>query len=74
VVSALLECTHDDLPPGDDHLFKSLDTLRLQRKEASKPGGSMEERESVGFCISSNGEEAKKKDDLMDTVVGIKRR
>ncbi|BFU92183.1 MAG: hypothetical protein NTAFB01_33700 [Nitrospira sp.] len=50
IVSALLECTHDDLPPNDDHLFKSLDALRMQRKEASKPGESMDERESVGFC------------------------
>ncbi|MGC4096874.1 MAG: ATP-binding protein [Nitrospira sp.] len=51
VVSALLECTDDSLPPSDDHLFKSLDVLRIQRKEALKPGESMEERESVGFCV-----------------------
>ncbi len=56
VVSALLECTHDDQPPNDDHLLKSLDTLRMQRKESSKPGESMEEHESVGFCSSSNGD------------------
>jgi SpoVK/Ycf46/Vps4 family AAA+-type ATPase len=43
VVSALLECMHDDLPPNDDHLFKSLDALRAQRKEASKPGESMDQ-------------------------------
>jgi SpoVK/Ycf46/Vps4 family AAA+-type ATPase len=55
VVSALLECTHDDLPPSDDHLLKSLDTLRMQRKNASKPEESMEERENVGFCMSNNG-------------------
>jgi SpoVK/Ycf46/Vps4 family AAA+-type ATPase len=55
VVSALLECTHDDLPPNDDHLLKSLDALRIQRKESAKPGESMEERESVGFCTSDNG-------------------
>jgi hypothetical protein len=53
VVSALLGCAHDDLPPNDDHLLKSLDMLRVQRKEASKPGGSMEEREAVGFCHSN---------------------
>ncbi len=53
VVSALLECTHDDLPPNDDHLLKSVETLRMQRKEASKPGESMEEREAVGFCHSN---------------------
>ena len=57
VVSALLECTHDDLPPNDDHLFKSLDTLRKQRKEASKPGELMEDRESVGFCASDKDNE-----------------
>jgi SpoVK/Ycf46/Vps4 family AAA+-type ATPase len=55
VVSALLECAHNNQPPNDDHLFKSLDTLRLQRKEASKPGESMEDRESVGFGLSGNG-------------------
>jgi cell division protease FtsH len=55
VVSALLQCTHDDQPPNDDHLFKSLDTLRTQRKEASKPGESVNERESVGFYVSGNG-------------------
>jgi hypothetical protein len=54
VVSALLECAHDELAPGDDYLFKSLDTLRVQRKSASKPGESMDERESVGFCQSNN--------------------
>jgi len=56
VVSALLECTHDDQPPNDAHLFKSLATLRMQRKEASKPGESMKERETVGFCGSINGD------------------
>lgn len=55
VVSALLECAHDELAPGDDYLFKSLDTLRVQRKSASKPGESIDERESVGFCQLNNG-------------------
>lgn len=55
LVNALLECAHDDLLPNDSHLFKSLDTLRMQRKEASKPGESMDERESVGFCASDRG-------------------
>ena len=54
VVNALLECAHDDLPPNDDHLLKSLDTLKMQRKEAPKPGESMEERESVGFSVLEN--------------------
>ena len=55
VVSALLECAHDELIPGDDCLFKSLDTLRIQRKSASKPGEPIDGRESVGFCQSNNG-------------------
>lgn len=50
IVSALLECAHDDQLPNDDHLFKSLDTLRAQRKSASKQTEAMDERESVGFC------------------------
>lgn len=55
VVNALLECAHDEIEPHDDHLVKSLATLRMQRKEASKPGESMDERESVGFCASDRG-------------------
>ncbi len=55
VVSALLESTHDEIDPTDDHLLKSLDKLRVQRKEASKPGELMDERETVGFCSSNNG-------------------
>ena len=50
VVNALLECVHDEVDPKDDQLFNSLDMLRMQRKEAAKPGESMEGRESVGFC------------------------
>lgn len=53
IVSALLECTHDDQPPNDYHLIKSLDTLRMQRKEASKPGKAMNEGECVGFVHST---------------------
>ena len=48
-VNAMLECAHDEVGPTDDHLFRSLDTLRLQRKEASKPGESLEQPEGVGF-------------------------
>ncbi len=55
IVSALLECAHNELPPNDDRLIKSLHTLRMQRKEASKSGKSMEEREAVGFCALVNG-------------------
>ncbi len=55
VVNALLECAHDDQPPNNNHLLKSLETLHVQRKSASKPGESMNERERVGFCASDNG-------------------
>lgn len=55
VVNALLECAHDEVDPADDHILRSLDTLRMQRKEAAKPGGLMEVRETVGFC--GNGKE-----------------
>ncbi len=50
VVNVLLECAHDEVDPADDNLLRSLDSLRMQRKEASKPGESMAEREAVGFC------------------------
>lgn len=49
VVNALLECAHDEIDPTDDHLFKSLDALRMQRKSAAKPGESLEQPEGVGF-------------------------
>ncbi len=38
VVNALLECAHEEVDPADAHLVKSLDTVRLQQKSASKPG------------------------------------
>ena len=55
VVSALLECAHDEITPDDDCLFRSLDTLSVQRKSASKPGEPIDGRESVGFFQSNNG-------------------
>jgi SpoVK/Ycf46/Vps4 family AAA+-type ATPase len=61
VVNALLECAHDELVPGDDCLFKSLDRLRVQRKSASKPGESMDEKETVGFFQSNNGNRKQRK-------------
>ena len=42
VVNALLECVHDELRPCDDHLLKSLDTLRAATQrgvEAGRVGG-----------------------------------
>jgi hypothetical protein len=56
VVNALLSSAHNGDMPGDDAILKSVDTLRTQRKEASKPGEEMDEHESVGFCPSSNGD------------------
>ena len=55
IVSALLECAHDSCEPTDNSLLKSLEVLRLQRKEAAKPGESMDGREIAGFCASENG-------------------
>ena len=56
VVNALLSSAHNGDTPGDEALLKSVETLRAQRKAASKPGESMEEHESVGFYPPSNGE------------------
>jgi hypothetical protein len=55
VVNALLGCAHDETCPDDESLLRSLEALRKQRKSASMPGQSMDERESVGFCQSNNG-------------------
>ena len=55
VVNALLSSAHHGDTPGDDAILKSMETLRTQRKEASKPGEVMDERETVGFCQSNNG-------------------
>ncbi|MEK7763467.1 MAG: ATP-binding protein [Nitrospirota bacterium] len=56
VVSALLECAHDEIVPDDDCLLRSLDTLSVQRKSASKPGESIDGKETVGFFQSNNGD------------------
>ncbi len=53
IVSALLECTHDDLPPSDDHLLKSVDTLRSNAKKLRNRGNRWR-RETVGFCASDD--------------------
>lgn len=54
VVNTLLSSAHNGDTPEDEALLKSVETLRTQRKEASKPGESMDERETVGFCQSNN--------------------
>lgn len=53
VVNALLECAHKDKAPGDPDLLRSLNTIRAQRKDASKGVESLEEQDSVGFCVSN---------------------
>lgn len=50
VVNALLGCAHNDDSPEDDHLLRSVDTLRQQRKAASKDDDLLADREPVGFC------------------------
>jgi hypothetical protein len=54
VVNALLESVHNGTTPSDADLLRSLDTLRLQRKSASKHIESLEEQENVGFCVSNS--------------------
>ena len=55
VVNILLECAHDEVDLADDHLLRSLDALRVQRKQVSKLGESMEGPEAVGFCSNAKG-------------------
>ena len=63
VVNALLECAHNGTNPTDPDLLRSLDTIRLQRRCASKGVESLEEQGSVGFAlpnhvaVSSGGKE-----------------
>ena len=51
VVNALLECAHDGTSPTDPDLLRSLDTIRMQRRCASKGVESLEEQDNVGFCL-----------------------
>jgi hypothetical protein len=57
VINALLECAHAGNKPDDAHLRHSLETLKAQRKTASKEEESMADRESLGFCVSDRQEE-----------------
>ena len=50
VVNALLYSAHNGDGPEDGTLLRSLETLRLQRKAASKDDETVTDRESVGFC------------------------
>lgn len=56
VVNALLGCAHDEACPDDQALLNSVETLKKQRKSASRPGDQVVERESVGFCHPNNGD------------------
>jgi SpoVK/Ycf46/Vps4 family AAA+-type ATPase len=51
VVNALLESAHNGTNPSDPELLWSLDTIRLQRRCASKGVESLEEQDNVGFCL-----------------------
>lgn len=54
VVNALLESAHNGTSPNDPDLLRSLDTIRLQRKCASKGVESLEEQENVGFALPNH--------------------
>lgn len=54
VVNALLECAHDGKNPSDPDLHRSLDTIRLQRRCASKGVESLEEQGNVGFALPNH--------------------
>lgn len=51
IVNALLESAHNGTKPSDADLLRSLDAMRAQRKCVSKQTQSLEEQESVGFCV-----------------------
>lgn len=55
VVNALLESAHNGTMPSDSDLLRSLDTLRSQRKDASRKPDSLMETENVGFALPNGG-------------------
>jgi SpoVK/Ycf46/Vps4 family AAA+-type ATPase len=50
IVTALLECAHNGDSPKDDHLLKSLETLKEQRKSSSREQESLADRNDIGFA------------------------
>lgn len=50
IVTALLECAHNGDSPKDDHLLKSLETLKAQRKASSREQESLADRNDIGFA------------------------
>jgi SpoVK/Ycf46/Vps4 family AAA+-type ATPase len=54
VVNALLECAHDGKNPSDEDLLRSFDTIRSQRRSASKGVASLEAQDNVGFALPNH--------------------
>ena len=52
IVNALLECAHANIVPSDPNLLRSVETLKKQRKSASKEDESLADRENLGFSPS----------------------
>jgi hypothetical protein len=51
VVNALLESAHNGTTPTDSDLLRSLETLRSQKRDASRKGSTLEEYDSMGFAL-----------------------
>lgn len=49
IVNALMTCTHREKDPDDAALLESFQTLKAQRKSASKDEEAIADRESLGF-------------------------
>jgi hypothetical protein len=56
VVNALLESAHNGTSPTDPDLLRSLDTIRAQRRCASKRVESLAEQDNVGFALPNHAE------------------
>jgi len=50
VVNALIDNIENEDQPGDATLLKSLQTLKQQRRSASRNDETLEDRNPVGFC------------------------
>lgn len=53
IVNALLDSAHNGTSPNDSNLIHSLETIRLQRRSASKGVESLEQQDNVGFCVAN---------------------
>lgn len=54
VVNTLLECAHNGTNPTDPDLLRCLDTIRSQRRCASKGVESLQEQDNVGFALHNH--------------------